>query len=193
MSRQVGDERARYGTKSVRERLDDLWQPIGRHPWWVVAVLAVAAIGTWLTLVSRPVPVAEIRAGDCLYVPTAAVGTDQPIGEPADVERVLLAGGAQEAGCTASHGHEVSAVVALGFPVASGQTVTPQTLRLTAQAQCDAAFAVYVGHPLEGSRYRTFAALPTSEAFSGGSRTGFCLVARADGQWMDAPARNSGG
>lgn len=50
----------------------------------------------------------------------------------------------------------------------------------------------YVGRPLEGSRYSVFAAVPEPTAGGPSPALGICLVARADGQWMDHPARGSG-
>jgi hypothetical protein len=58
-----------------------------------------------------------------------------------------------------------------------------------APARCTAAFEAYVGRPSGGSIYVTFPAIP---AASDSSKPIVCLVARADGSWMDHQARGSG-
>ena len=62
-------------------------------------------------------------------------------------------------------------------------------MRAEAKDACEAAFAAYVGQALDVSRYETFAVVPTSFDTTADV---VCLVARADGQWMDHPARASG-
>jgi putative regulator of septum formation len=142
----------------------------------------------------------NLEVGDCLYVRAVAdQSSDRPIGEPHDVAGALLAGEAERAACDASHGHEVSAVVVPALEtLAPGATPTlldhAQMQALTGPL-CDAAFAAYVGHALSGSRYITFPVVPDTDAAAGwaaGGRRTVCLVARADGQWMDHPARGSG-
>src|SRR5438045_3964320 len=83
----------------------------------------------------------------------------RPIGDQTTVEAVLMGGGAEQASCTASHGHEVSALVEVPAvpPVPSGVSVLP-TVRAEAETACQAAFQGYVGHPLSSSNYETFAA-----------------------------------
>ena len=146
----------------------------------LVAFLSVGAIlsatrGTTL----HP---ADLRVGDCLYVRTStSQDVDHPIGTTEEVVAILLGGGAERASCDASHGHEVSLVLDL---------TTGRTIGL--DFECRGAFAGYVGHALDGSRYTTFPVLPTGTQQSAGAQAGFCLIARADGQWMDHPARGSG-
>jgi hypothetical protein len=126
----------------------------------------------------------DLAVGDCLYVRVPTSPSDaQVIGSPDGVRSVLLSGGAERASCTASHGHEVSRVLDL------------TTLRYTlaeSEVACRDAFAAYVGHPIDGSRYTTFPVLPDDAAQAAGASIGLCLVARADGQWMDHAARGSG-
>jgi len=194
--RRLGDERTRYGRKSIREQAADVVAGLRSHPvavGVVVVVFGIAAV-LWL-LAGRPVGVADLRVGDCLYVPlpaTVDVNTDRPIGEPADVEQVLMTGGAETASCSSSHGHEVAAIVDLGPPPASGAAPTQDSLRSYALTLCAQAFPGYVGHPMAGSIYQVLAAVPSVDAWSAGQRSGVCLVARADGQWMTHPARDSG-
>jgi hypothetical protein len=126
----------------------------------------------------------QLAVGDCLFVRTGTAPDDpKPIGDEQAVTTAVIAGLAEVAGCSASHGHEVSALVDL----ASLQSVLSE-----AQAACAQAFPAYVGRALDGSRYVTFAAVPTAEAQAAGAKQAICLVARADGQWMDHAARGSG-
>jgi hypothetical protein len=132
----------------------------------------------------------------------------RPIGPAGDVETIVMAGQAERAGCQASHGHEVSAVVPLpavlaaaSGAAASGATAPPpgagsteplEALRPTVQKRCDDAFEGYVGKAAPGSIYETFAALPTTAQWQAGENVAVCLVARRDGRWMAYPARGSG-
>jgi hypothetical protein len=195
--RQLGDERSRYGRKTVRDQAGELIDTLRGHPVAIGLVVLAFAIGAGLWLLSgRPVKPGELAIGDCLYVPipsSIGVSADQPIGQPADVEAVLMTGGAETAPCTGAHGHEVSSIVGLQVPRPSGFVETQVTLRAYAQTACEQAFPGYVGHPLAGSAYITFAAVPTIDAWNAGQGLGVCLVARADGQWMNHPARGSGG
>ena len=111
----------------------------------------------------------------------------------------LLAGEAERAACDASHGHEVSAIVVPALEtLAPGVTAAPldhARMQALAEPLCDAAFEAYVGRALDGSRYITFPVVPDTDAAVGwviGGRRTVCVVARADGQWMDHPARGSG-
>ena len=141
--------------------------------------------------------------GDCLYVRTdAAASDDRPIGGERDVALALLGSGAARAGCDASHGHEVSAIVAPAQapaptqePGASGPLLDTAGMRAMTAPLCDAAFAGYIGHALDGSRFTTFPVVPNADGAEAWLATGMrtiCLVARSDGQWLDHPARGSG-
>ena len=146
----------------------------------LVAFLTVGGI-LWATRGTSLDP-ADLGVGDCLYVRTSASqDVDHPIGTADEVASVLLAGGAERASCDASHGHEVSFVLDLTIGRTTGLDL-----------DCRAAFAGYVGHALDGSRYTTFRVLPTGTQQSAAAKAGVCLIARADGQWMDHPARGSG-
>jgi hypothetical protein len=200
MHRELGDERARYGRKGLREQLDDAlaWPGGYRFAAGVVAVVVLGAV--LIALISgRAVDPRNLAAGDCLYVPTAAAldpTATRPIGAEADVELLVVGGEAQKAACTASHGHEVSAIL-IGSdpgPRASGigTVFDRDAVHRLMQPLCEAAFADYVGHSLDGSPFVTFAAVPEAPAWIAGGRRTICLVARDDGQWMDHPARGSG-
>src|SRR5512135_860498 len=194
--RQLGDERTRYGRKTLVEQAGDVVDAMRAHPVALGVVGVIVAIAAILWFLSgRPVKPADLSVGDCLYVALPSnvdVTPDRPIGQPGDVEAVLMTGGAEMAPCNGSHGHEVSAIVGLALPLPSGVVSTQATLRSYAQTVCDQAFSGYVGHPLTGSTYQTFAAVPATDAWNAGQRSGVCLVARADGGWMTHPARNSG-
>ena len=195
MSRELGDERARYSRRSPRDRAVEVIDWVRAHP-VAAAVIAlfIGVVAIQFVAPGRSARAADLRVGDCLYVRTPNsmdVGPGaRPIGDQTTVEAVLMGGGAEQASCTASHGHEVSALVEVPAvpPVPSGVSVLP-TVRAEAETACQAAFQGYVGHPLSSSNYETFAALPaTSEAVA----DAVCLVARRDGQWMNHPARGSG-
>jgi hypothetical protein len=195
MSRQVGAERARYGRKGLREQLGDLVAWPAAHPVATIALLFFLVVGS-LFFGSRALGVRadDLRVGDCVFVRTeAAQEAQRPIGEPAVVSSVLLAGGAERAACDASHGHEVSAIVVPGGDIAG--TPDPTTIKAATAPLCAAAFPGYVGHALEGSAFTTFPVVPDASAVAnwvGGGRRTVCLVARTDGAWMDHPARASG-
>jgi hypothetical protein len=81
-----------------------------------------------------------------------------------------------------------------GTPLSSADIAAEadrQVIRANVQATCDSAFADYVGHPLSGSAFVTFAVIPTVAQLTAGPQLAMCLVARADGQWMTSPARGS--
>jgi hypothetical protein len=198
--RELGDERARYGRKSLAERLDDALAWPANHRAATAVLLVIIGGGALLYVATaRPVDPRDLAIGDCLYVPTEAAKdptSARPIGESGAVEDVIVRLGALRAGCTASHGHEVSAVVTGPEPSSSatgiGALFDRDAIRRQTQPLCDAAFPGFVGHALAGSIYVTFPVAPeTAEWIAGGRRT-VCLVARADGQWMGQPARGSG-
>jgi hypothetical protein len=66
-------------------------------------------------------------------------------------------------------------------------------IRASVQAVCDSAFEGSVGHPLAGSAYETFAVIPSVAQLETGPQLALCLVARADGQALTSPAKNSKG
>jgi hypothetical protein len=184
MHRELGDERARYGRKGLREQLSDAlaWPGGHRFATGIILVVVVGAVLLSATAGLFKDP-RSLAIGDCLYVRTGTAQNEvRPIGDPQTVAKAVIAGDAETAACTASHGHEVSALVELA------------SLRYPSEAQvaCNDAFAGYVRHALEGSRYVTFAAVPTAEAQAAGATNAICLVARSDGSWMDHPARGSG-
>lgn len=173
-------------------QLGELVPWIRQHPvrGVITLLLAAGAIGT---IFNPPIEATADRltSGDCIYARTAAAaqtgpGT-RPIGEAADVEAVIDKGTAVRAACGLSHSHEVSATV----PISTSIT-DPAVARETVQERCDAVFEAFVHHPLAGSAYVTFAVVPTTDQLATGPRLGLCLVARADGQWLTSPAKNSG-
>ena len=183
-------ERDRYPRMTLREQLEELLEWVGGHRLVVVAMVAVAVyVVTQLIL---PPPIArpqDLRVGDCLFVRTAAnsdLGPDaRPIGDPASVGASLMSGGADQAGCGGSHGHEVSAVIDLTERPAT----SPSSSAL--DIACDGVFESYVGRALGSSMYETYAVVPGTTQWDAGIHRAVCLVARADGQWMSHAARGS--
>lgn len=200
MHRELGDERSRYGRKSWRETIDDALAWPGTHRGATAIVLLVLGGAVALALLTgRGIDRRDLAVGECLYVPTAAARdpvSTRPIGEAEPVEEVVVAGGAQRTDCTASHGHEVTAIVLDPEPSRAageiGTLLDRDGLHRLTQPSCDAAFAAYVGHELAGSRYATFPVVPEPQAWIAEGRRTVCLVARRDGQWMVHPARGSG-
>lgn len=108
----------RYERASPRERV------LGALGWFrshriAGAIVVLFALGWIAQLLApqRPATPADLAVGDCLYARTSAwmdTGPDaRPIGPEGDVEAIVMAGQAERAGCEASHGHEVSALVPL--------------------------------------------------------------------------------
>jgi hypothetical protein len=185
MPRELGDERSRYGRRSLREQIDEVitWPANHRFATGIILVVIVGAVLLSVTAGIFRDP-RELAVGDCLFVRTGTAPDDaRPIGDPKTVESAVIAGGAETAGCGSSHGHEVSALIDL----ASLGDVPSD-----AETACAQAFPAFVGHALDGSRYITLAAVPTAEAQAAGAKQAICLVARDDGQWMDHAARGSG-
>lgn len=200
MHRELGDERTRYGRKDLREQLGDVIAWPGSHR-FATGTILVAVVGALVIALAqgRFEDPRNLAVGDCLYVPTAAAldpTSSRPIGEAAAVEQVVVAGGAQKAGCTASHGHEVSAIVTGPDPgpvrTGIGALFDRDAIHRLVQPLCEAAFADYVGHSLDGSAFVTFPVVPEAPEWIAGGRRTLCLVARRGGTWMDHPARGSG-
>lgn len=188
----MSGEDDRYEHASLAERLGDIVGWFRAHPLGLVPVLLVAA-GFFTQVVAPPRAAGprDLRVGDCVFVRTSqanAIGPGaRPIGEPSEVTQVLMAGAAEQASCSASHGHEVSGLVEGPEPPAG----YPGEVQLEEFGGCAAAFTDYVGRTLDGSLYTTFAAVPTADDWATGIRRVVCLVARADGQWMMHAARGS--
>jgi hypothetical protein len=187
----VTRERDRYPRMTLRDQLEELLDWVRGHPLVVVAVVIVAVyVVTQLILPSPTARLQDLRVGDCLYVRTSAsteLGSGvRPIGDATAVGASLLSGGADRAGCDASHGHEVSALIDLAEP----PSMSPTSPAL--DIACDGVFESYVGHAPGSSLYETYAVVPGAPQWDAGIHRAVCLIARADGQWMDRPARGSG-
>lgn len=183
-------ERDRYPRMTFRDQLVAVldW---GRENRLVVLGLVVVAVYVVTQLILPP-PTArpgDLRVGDCLFVRTSAseeIGPGaRPIGSPAAVGAALMTGGAERAGCDASHGHEVSSLIEL--------TERPQTNPLSSSLDraCEGVFDSYVGG-MASLTYETFAVVPGPAQWDAGIHQAVCLVARLDGQWMTHSARGSG-
>ena len=182
-------ERDRYGRKSLTEQVGDVLGWFRAHPLALVPVAIIVSGILVQTVAPRRSALAnDLVVGDCLFVRTAAVDaigpSARPIGEPEDVTNVLMRGGAELASCSASHGHEVSAIFDYSREEDSGDP--------TIATRCAAAFAAFVRSTVTVTSFETFAATPTVEQWDAGIHRLICLVARRDGQWMDHPARGSG-
>jgi hypothetical protein len=189
-------ERDRYGRKSIAETFRDGvgWFPTHRTA--SVAILTLLGMLAMLAIL-RPAQVGlgDLRVGDCLFIRTSSAGDVAPGARPAgsstDVGLALLAGGGSRAACDQSHGHEVSAVIALGNVQADSFPGRDALLARVTPA-CPAAFPGYVGRPLEGSSFVTFGVAPDQGSWTRGIRSGACLVGLASGAFFGYPARQSG-
>ncbi|MEW5990161.1 MAG: hypothetical protein AB1736_02295 [Chloroflexota bacterium] len=184
-------ERDRYPRMTLRDQLEELVGWVRTHRLVVLGIaIVVTYVVTQVILPPAPVRPEDLRVGDCLYVRTAATSDlapgVRPIGERASVGVSLLGGGADQAACDASHGHEVSAVIDLPEQPAT----SPLSPGL--DPACEGAFGSYVGLDLASSMYETFAVVPDDAHWAAGFHRAICLVARADGEWMSHPARDSG-
>lgn len=184
-------ERDRYPRMTLRDQLEELLDWLRGHRGLVLVLLVVAVyVVTQLILPSPTARPQDLSVGDCLFVRTSAsseVGPGvRPIGDAAAVGVSLMSGGADRAGCDASHGHEVSAIIDL----TERPPTSPSSSAL--DIACGDVFESYVGRPLGSSMYETYAVVPGATQWDAGIHLAICLVARADGQWMTQPARGSG-
>lgn len=179
-TRAADDERRegeRYGRAGLGERtrgaLGELGSSLG-----AVAVL-VLLVGGWLLLrflTPSVVGLAELRAGDCLYIRAADPEGNPPIGTPSAVRDALVRGGAERASCALSHGHEVVAVV----PLPAGGFQGQPGLMDAADPPCRAAFV-----QLTDPGLALTVVVPDMGAWNSGVRVAACLVHRADGRFLD--------
>ena len=190
-------ERDRYQTASWGERLRDELQGMRAHPGVILVALMVLGGGLLLNLLRPQVlGVRDLAAGDCLDIRAADADRDgmvggRRIGTGKAAVDALYAQGAERTACDQSHSHEVISTTtfvegaAASYP---GATVLADRMR----DGCDADFVAYVGHAVEGSQLDLVVAVPDETAWDSPIREGVCLVARRDGDFLDAPARGSG-
>jgi hypothetical protein len=179
----------RYPHLTMRDRAQELVGWFRSHRLAGLAMLlAVGWILVQLIAPPRSGRPEDLRVGDCLFVRTSSVDAfgpgARPIGDLQSVRASLLAGTAEQASCSGSHGHEVSAIIDTS-ELNSGPAATNY------DAACAGVFGSYVGRTT-GSIYETFAVVPTEQQATAGTQRVICLIARADGQWMTHPARGSG-
>ena len=188
-------ERDRYGRASLVEQLGGELNALRRHPGvMLVAVLVLG--GAAILVLTRPqvVRVTGLAAGDCLYIHAADAQEDPPgrrIGTDSSVVDALYGTGAERASCDMSHSHEVASAWSFeenavapypGFGALSDRRL----------ADCEAAFAAYVGRPSRGSPLDLLVAVPTEAAWDDGIRAGACLVESRDGNFLLSRAQGSG-
>ena len=188
-------ERERYGRKSLAERVSDAWAWFrGNRNAQIVVGLIAAGLALLFVLTPSTVRFDQLAEGDCLFVRTrSAVDLDRStsIGDPSAIAAILLADGAERTACDQNHGHEVIAVGTLdGAPGDPYPGSGP--LRAAEEVRCEAAFEPYVGRPADGSAFVAFVVVPDDIRWDAGSRTVACLLQRADGRYLDRPARGSG-
>ncbi|HEU0245051.1 MAG TPA: septum formation family protein [Candidatus Limnocylindrales bacterium] len=189
-------ERDKYPHASLAEQIGGELAALRRSP--PVIALLLAIVGGWLILtVTRPQPlrVGEIRTGDCLYIHALDADTNsqtgRPIGSDGAVISALFRGGAERAGCDASHSHEVADAWVLEDSLTAAY---PGQAELTVRERdrCEAAFEAYVGRPSDGSALEYTVAIPPPFAWADGARAAACLVANRDGSFLSGHAAGSG-
>ena len=191
-----GRERDRYARASFREQAGDLVASLRRHP-GVTAVVAIV-VGGWLVLsllAPATVTVGDLQVGDCLYIHAADADTDSPTGRPAgssaSAMAALYSDGAEKASCDGSHSHEVLLQTTLDDAAGTDYPGANALIERT-RADCEAAFAQYVGRPAEGSALELIIAVPPAAAWMDGVRAASCLVGDQKGQFLLEPAKGSG-
>jgi hypothetical protein len=189
-------ERDRYGRASIREQAGDVATELRAHPG--VMLLIALLVGGWLFFtLTKPayVQVGGLRPGDCLYIHAPDADTESPGGRPAGTATAAVAAlygqGSERAACDGSHSHEVLAVfeeaAETGAPYPGGAA-----LIRSREAACTAAFTAWVGRSPDGSVLEPVLAVPDETRWGKGMRSGACLLARADGQFIGMPAKGSG-
>ena len=182
----------RYPHASWRERLGNEWRSLLRHPGLILVIVLVAGGGLVLAL-TRPtyLRVGDLVVGECLYIPVGSSDLEVTTGSEGTFLGVLYSKGAERAACTGSHSHEV--IATWTYPDAKGAAFPgPTALAEGRAAECEAAFASYVGIPSASSVHTFAIGTPDQAAWDKGTRTGVCLLYRRDQVFMQAPAKGSG-
>jgi hypothetical protein len=190
----VPRENDRYTHASRLEQLRDELRVLARSPRLLI-VLALL-FGGWLFLqlsMPKTVQLEDLSAGTCLHVPTSAnsdVTAVRPIGEAVEVGDVLASQGAAIAPCGSSHSHEVAAVFT---DADAAGTAFPGEGALQGRhlAECNAAFASYVGHAVDMSAFSLTIVVQRVTGWQAGRRAGACLVSDSAGQFLTAPAKGA--
>jgi len=188
-------ERERYQRASWGERLGGDVRSLSHHPGVLLTALIVLGGGILLILL-RPevVGVRDLVPGECLYIRAADADTEgngRRIGTGAAAALSLFAEGAERAGCDLSHSHEVVSTTTFAENAIApypGAAALQDRMRMA----CEAAFTTYVGHAVEGSELDLIVGVPDATAWAAPVRTGVCLVARHDGEFLAGPAKGSG-
>ena len=186
-------ERDRYRKASwgeqAREAIVDFWR--NRTARIIAAILLAGFLLVRLTAPST-VTLSEVVVGDCIYL--RPPGIEDLAADAAQVastvDQLETFSSAERAACNLSHSHEVSAAFTTG---AAGDAYPGFTALLDRyRVRCPEAFAGYVGHPEEGSRFATAVAVPSVDTWKDGQRYGLCLVFNTDRSFLDHQARGSG-
>jgi hypothetical protein len=188
-------ESDRYARASRREQLGDEFRTLTQSP--RLLILLALLFGGWLFFqltAPKTVRLEDLAVGQCLHVPTSAnsdVAAVRPIGEAVEVSDVLATQGAALAPCDGSHSHEVAAVF---VDADSAGAVFPgeSDLQTRHAAECNAAFASYIGHAVDMSAFSLTIVVQRVTGWDSGRRAGACLVSDSAGQFLMAPAKGAG-
>ncbi|HEX5015899.1 MAG TPA: septum formation family protein [Candidatus Limnocylindrales bacterium] len=185
-------ERDRYGRASAREQLaGELRGFWANRALRTAMFLFVGGLVLLWVLTPKAVAPTELVSGDCLFLRLPG-GTDvasnaAPVA--GTTQQLTTVVSSERAACNLSHSHEVSTTVAL--PDAD-QYPGLAALAQEGQDDCEAAFAAYVGRPLDASRYGTAIWVPPADAWAAGDRDGVCVVFNKDRTYLDHRAAGSG-
>lgn len=179
-------ERERYSHASVAEQLADGIAGLRRNR-TLLGVLGVIVLGLLALIVLRPTVVRweELAAGDCIYVrATGSQDIDaRPIGTDDAIRARLRGSGAELAGCTLSHSHEVVAIVPVGD--VGGAYPGQAALTDAATGACERALAA---RGVDPSVVEPLVVPPDEARFEAmAAPHAVCLAQRRDGQFLTAP------
>jgi hypothetical protein len=188
----VTRERDRYRKASwgeqAREAILDFWRNRTAR---IIAVILLSGFLVVRLTAPSTVTLSDLAVGDCIYLRPPGIEdlAADAAQVAATVDQLETFSSAERAACNLSHSHEVSAAFTTG---AASDPYPGFTVLLDRyQARCPEAFAGYVGHPEEGSRFATALAVPSVDTWAG-QRYGLCLVFNADRTFLDHQARGSG-
>jgi hypothetical protein len=169
-----------------------------RLPTWTLGIIAALVVGAVLVLGylagqgtaggADRIAFRDLKVGECLDVRVEGVPPDRVANDDA-VRGAVLLGDAQRVACSGPHSHEVAETT--GFDVGDAYR-GEETLILLARPACEAGFATYVGHDVEGSALGLNIVAPDQGHWQRNDRRAVCLIRRNDGTYATGRLRDSG-
>jgi len=169
-----------------------------RTPAWLLGLIGLLIVGGVLVvgyLAGRNevvpgggVPFADLKVGECLDIRVEGVPPDKVASDEAVRDATVL-GDARRVPCNQPHSHEVAQTT--GLDVGDDYRGDDALIRISGPA-CEAGFADYVGHDLQGSTLGLVIVVPDPVRWQANVRRAVCLIRRNDGQYATATLRHSG-